>query len=63
MIGGEGDPIVGDPIIQGAVVNAEVIEQTRAKKIIVFKKKRRHNIHFIFFNTYCDGKFYKKKNW
>ena len=43
MIGGEGDPIVGDPIIQGAVVNAEVIEQTRAKKIIVFKKKRRHN--------------------
>ena len=43
MIGGKGDPIVGDPIIQGAVVNAEVIEQTRAKKIIVFKKKRRHN--------------------
>ena len=43
MIGGEGDPIVGDPIIQGAVVNAEVIEQTKAKKIIVFKKKRRHN--------------------
>ena len=43
MIGGEGDLIVGDPIIKGAVVNAEVIEQTRAKKIIVFKKKRRHN--------------------
>jgi len=43
MIGGEGDPIVGDPIIQGAVVNAEVVEQTRAEKIIVFKKKRRHN--------------------
>ena len=43
MIGGDGDPIVGDPIIQGAVVNAEVVEQTRAEKIIVFKKKRRHN--------------------
>ena len=43
MIGGEGDLIVGDPIIKGAVVNAEVIEQTKAKKIIVFKKKRRHN--------------------
>jgi large subunit ribosomal protein L21 len=43
MIGGKGDPILGDPIIKGAVVNAEVIEQTRAEKIIVFKKKRRHN--------------------
>ena len=41
MIGGKGDPILGDPIIKGAVVNAEVIEQTRAEKIIVFKKKRR----------------------
>ena len=36
MIGGKGDPILGDPIIKGAVVNAEVIEQTRAEKIIVF---------------------------
>jgi len=43
MIGGEGDPIVGQPIIKGAVVNAEVVEQTRAEKIIVFKKKRRKN--------------------
>ena len=39
MIGGEGDPIVGDPIIQGAVVNAEVIEQTRAKKLSSLRKK------------------------
>jgi len=43
MIGGKGDPIVGDQVIKGAVVNAEVVEQTRAEKIIVFKKKRRHN--------------------
>ena len=43
LIGGKGDPIVGDPVIKGAVVNAEVVEQTRAEKIIVFKKKRRHN--------------------
>ena len=43
MIGGKGDPIIGDPIIKGATVNAEVVEQTRAEKIIVFKKKRRHN--------------------
>ena len=36
MIGGEGDLIVGDPIIKGAVVNAEVIEQTRAKNCLLY---------------------------
>lgn len=43
MIGGEGDPSIGSPLIDGASVAAEVIEQGRDKKIIVFKKKRRHN--------------------
>ena len=32
---------VGTPILEGAVVSAEVLEQTRGDKIIVFKKKRR----------------------
>jgi len=32
---------VGTPIIEGAAVSAEVLEQTRGDKIIVFKKKRR----------------------
>ena len=32
---------VGAPVIEGASVTAEVVEQTRGKKIIVFKKKRR----------------------
>ena len=32
---------VGTPIVEGAAVSAEVLEQTRADKIIVFKKKRR----------------------
>jgi len=32
---------VGNPVIEGAAVSAEVLEQTRANKIIVFKKKRR----------------------
>jgi large subunit ribosomal protein L21 len=32
---------VGAPIIEGAVVTAEVLSQKRDDKIIVFKKKRR----------------------
>ncbi len=34
---------VGAPLVEGATVAAELVEQFRAKKIIVFKKKRRKN--------------------
>ncbi len=34
---------VGSPTIAGAVVNAEIVAQEKADKVIVFKKKRRHN--------------------
>lgn len=43
MIGGDGAPTVGSPMVEGATVSAEVVEQKRGKKIIVFKKKRRKN--------------------
>ena len=43
MLGGEGAPEIGTPMVDGASVAAEVIDQTRAPKIIVFKKKRRKN--------------------
>lgn len=43
MIGGEGEPTVGAPLVEGAKVAAEVVEQTRAPKLLIFKKKRRHN--------------------
>jgi large subunit ribosomal protein L21 len=43
MVGGEGEPLVGAPLVSGALVSAEVVEQGRGPKIIVFKKKRRHN--------------------
>lgn len=33
----------GKPFIAGAVVNASIVEQDRAAKIIIFKKKRRQN--------------------
>ena len=38
-----GDIQIGSPNLQGCTVEAKVIEQIRDKKIIVFKKKRRHN--------------------
>ena len=43
MLGGDGAPEIGTPMVDGASVAAEVIDQTRAPKIIVFKKKRRKN--------------------
>jgi large subunit ribosomal protein L21 len=39
----KGKVIMGDPLINGAVVNAEVLKHVRDKKVIVFKKRRRHN--------------------
>ena len=34
---------VGSPTVPGASVTAEVLEQTKADKVLVFKKKRRKN--------------------
>ena len=42
MVGGDA-PRVGAPLVEGAAVTATVVEQARADKIIVFKKKRRQN--------------------
>lgn len=35
--------IVGGPSVSGASVQAEVVEQMRDRKVIIFKKTRRHN--------------------
>ncbi|MCP5367617.1 MAG: 50S ribosomal protein L21 [Hyphomicrobiales bacterium] len=44
MVGEDGKaPTVGTPLVEKATVAAEVVEQTRGDKIIVFKKKRRQN--------------------
>ena len=44
MIGGDGKaPRVGAPVVDKAAVFAEVLEQSRGDKIIVFKKNRRKN--------------------
>lgn len=34
---------VGAPVVDGAAVTGEVLEQFKADKVIVFKKKRRQN--------------------
>lgn len=34
---------VGAPLVEGALVTAEVVEQGRARKVIAFKKRRRQN--------------------
>lgn len=43
MVAGDGAPKVGAPLVKGASVTAEVLEQAKGDKVIVFKKKRRHN--------------------
>jgi large subunit ribosomal protein L21 len=43
MIGDGGDVTLGAPNISGASVAAEILEQTRDRKVIIFKKRRRQN--------------------
>lgn len=42
MVGGDKN-IIGKPYVSGYHIEAEIIEQTRDAKIMVFKKKRRKN--------------------
>ena len=43
MVGNDKGVEVGTPTISGTVVTAEILEQARAAKIIIFKKRRRQN--------------------
>jgi large subunit ribosomal protein L21 len=42
LVGGD-SPKIGQPFVAGAAVEATIVAQNRAKKIIVFKFKRRKN--------------------
>jgi large subunit ribosomal protein L21 len=42
LLGGD-EPRLGSPLVGGASVVAEIVEQGRGPKIIVFKKRRRQN--------------------
>jgi large subunit ribosomal protein L21 len=42
LVFGEGETaVVGTPMIDGARVEAKILENKRAKKVLIFKKKRR----------------------
>ena len=42
MLGGD-QPVVGKPTVQGAKVEAKILTHDRAKKIVVFKFRKRKN--------------------
>lgn len=41
IAGGEGDPVIGAPLVEGARVEARILRQYRGKKIIIRKFKKR----------------------
>jgi large subunit ribosomal protein L21 len=44
MLGGD-SPKSGAPLVEGASVVGEIVEQGRGEKVVAFKKKRRKNTH------------------
>ena len=44
LIAGDGEPTIGAPLIEGAQVNAKIVDQFRTKKIIIQKFRRRKNM-------------------
>lgn len=42
LVGGD-SPKIGQPLVKGASVAAEIVGQDRGKKVVVFKFKRRKN--------------------
>ncbi len=46
MLGGDGkDTVIGQPLVAGASVAGEIVEQNRADKVTVVKFRRRQNYH------------------
>ncbi len=43
LVGDEDSTVIGQPLVDGAVVKATVVEQFRGKKIIVYKYNQRTN--------------------
>ena len=43
MVGSDADVTVGSPLVDGAMVTAEIVAQGRGRKVIAFKKRRRQN--------------------
>jgi large subunit ribosomal protein L21 len=45
MVGGEGEPKIGTPVVAGATVTADVVRSLRGPKIDIIKYKRRKGYH------------------
>jgi large subunit ribosomal protein L21 len=43
MLGDAAGTVLGAPTIAGASVSATVVDHVKADKVLIFKKKRRHN--------------------
>jgi large subunit ribosomal protein L21 len=43
MVGGDDGVKIGSPRLAGAAVKAEVLEQAKGPKLVIFKKRRRKN--------------------
>lgn len=43
LVGADNATTIGRPLVQGATVKATIVEQGRAKKVIIFKFRRRKN--------------------
>lgn len=44
LMAGEGDSVkVGAPVVEGATVSAKVLKNGKAKKVVIFKMKRKKN--------------------
>ena len=43
MVGDAGRTVVGKPLVAGATVAAALLDQVKGDKVLIFKKKRRHN--------------------
>ncbi|MDH4097825.1 MAG: 50S ribosomal protein L21 [Nitrospira sp.] len=43
LVHGDAGLVIGQPLVQGAKVTAEILQQGRTRSITIFKKKRRKN--------------------
>ncbi|MEI6079301.1 MAG: 50S ribosomal protein L21 [bacterium] len=65
----DSEPVIGKPVISGAKVDCEIVSQARAKKVIVFKFKKRkrymrnkgHRQHLTMLKVKSIS--YGDKNW
>ena len=45
LVGGEGQPKIGEPLVVGATVSADVMGPEKGKKLDIFKYNRRKGYH------------------